>query len=80
MAKQIKNWRGRWRKDQIDIYFADPRRPEKSLFGLQTGEELERRGWKVGITTLRQQPRSIVWDRMLVADLTLITSKRESGL
>lgn len=78
---KIKNWRGRWRKDQIDILFpADPRRPEKNHYlALQTGEELERRGWKVGITTLRQQPRSIVWDRMLVADLTLITSKRESG-
>jgi glycosyltransferase involved in cell wall biosynthesis len=31
------------------------------------------------MTTLKIQPRSIVWDRMLVADLTLITSKRESG-
>ena len=32
---EIKNWRGRWRKDQLDILFpADPRRPEKkSLFG-----------------------------------------------
>ena len=68
----IKNWRGRWRKDQLDILFpADPRRPEKNHYlALQTGEELERRGWKIGITTLRQQPRSIVWDRMLVADLT----------
>ena len=31
------------------------------------------------MTTLKLQPRSIVWDRMLVANLTLITSKRESG-
>jgi glycosyltransferase involved in cell wall biosynthesis len=31
------------------------------------------------MTTLKIQPRPIVWDRMLVADLTLITSKRESG-
>ena len=79
--KPIVNWRGRWRKDKLDILFpADPRRREKNHYlALQTGEELERRGWIVGITTLRQQPRSIVWDRMLVANLTLITSKRESG-
>ena len=31
------------------------------------------------MTTLKQQPRSIVWDRMIVADITLITSHRESG-
>ena len=31
------------------------------------------------MTTLKQQPRSIVWDRMIVADVTLITSHRESG-
>ena len=40
---------------------------------------METRGWKIGITTLRKQPRTIVWDRMLTADVTLITSKRESG-
>mgnify|MGYP002858744089 CR=1 FL=1 len=76
-----KNWRGRWRKEKLDILFpADPRRPEKNHYlALQTGEELENRGWKVGITTLRQQPRTIVWDRMLVANVTLITSLRESG-
>ena len=76
-----KQWQGRWRKSKLDILFpADPRRREKNHFlALQTGEELETRGWVVGITTLRQQPRTIVWDRMLVADLTLITSKRESG-
>ena len=57
-----------------------PRRPEKNHYlALQAGEELEKRGWVVGITTLRQQPRSIVWDRMLVADATIITSTRESG-
>ena len=79
--KPMKNIGGRWRKESLDILFpSDPRRPEKNhLLALQTGEELEKRGWIVGITTLRQQPRSIVWDRMLVADLTLITSKRESG-
>ena len=79
--KPMKSIGGRWRKDSLDILFpADPRRPEKNhLLALQTGEELERRGWIIGMTTLRQQPRSIVWDRMLVADLTLITSKRESG-
>jgi glycosyltransferase involved in cell wall biosynthesis len=79
--KPMKTIGGRWRKDSLDILFpADPRRPEKNhLLALQTGEELERRGWIIGMTTLRQQPRSIVWDRMLVADLTLITSKRESG-
>ncbi len=76
-----KGWRGRWRKDKLDILFpADPRRPEKNHYlALQAGEELETRGWVVGITTLRQQPRSIVWDRMLVADATIITSTRESG-
>tara|TARA_B110000467_G_scaffold163239_1_gene188691 strand:+ start:4007 stop:5095 length:1089 start_codon:yes stop_codon:yes gene_type:complete len=71
----------RWRKSNIDVLFpADPRRPEKNhLLALRCGEVLEERGWIVGITTLKQQPRPIVWDRMLVADLTLITSKRESG-
>ena len=71
----------RWRKSSIDILFpSDPRRPEKNhLLALKCGEEMERRGWVVGMTTLKQQPRPIVWDRMLVADLTLITSKRESG-
>jgi glycosyltransferase involved in cell wall biosynthesis len=79
--KPLKPWKGRWRKDRIDVLFpSDPRRPEKNhLLALQTGEILERRGWIVGMTTLKIQPRSIVWDRMLVADLTLITSKRESG-
>ena len=79
--KKPKIWRGRWRKDKLDILFpSDPRRPEKNHYlALLTGEELEKRGWIVGLTTLKQQPRSIVWDRMLVADLTLITSKRESG-
>jgi glycosyltransferase involved in cell wall biosynthesis len=71
----------RWRKSNIDILFpSDPRRPEKNhILALRCGELLEARGWIVGITTLKQQPRPIVWDRMLVADLTLITSKRESG-
>ena len=79
--KEMKNWRGRWRKDKLDLLFpSDARRPEKNHFlALKTGEELERRGWVVGITTLNQQPRNIVWDRMLVASVTLITSKRESG-
>lgn len=77
----LKPWKGRWRKDRIDILFpSDPRRPEKNHFlALQTGEILEQRGWIIGMTTLKLQPRSIVWDRMLVANLTLITSKRESG-
>ena len=76
-----KNWRGRWRKEKLDILFpADPRSPEKNHYlALLTGEELENRGWIIGITTLRQQPRTIVWDRMLVANMTLITSLRESG-
>lgn len=71
----------RWRKSNIDVLFpSDPRRPEKNhLLTLKCGEVLEERGWIVGVTTLKQQPRPIVWDRMLVADLTLITSKRESG-
>ena len=79
--RPVKPWNGRWRKDRIDLLFpADPRRPEKNhLLALQTGELLEERGWIVGMTTLKIQPRSIVWDRMLVADLTLVTSKRESG-
>ncbi len=70
-----------WKKEAIDLLFpADPRRPEKRhLLALQTGEELEHRGWIVGITTLRHQPRDIVFDRMLVADVTLVTSKREAG-
>ena len=38
---------------------------------------MEQRGWIVGMTSLKLQP-SIVWDRMLVADLTLITSKEKS--
>tara|TARA_B100000768_G_scaffold159739_1_gene158960 strand:+ start:516 stop:1619 length:1104 start_codon:yes stop_codon:yes gene_type:complete len=79
--RPLKPWKGQWRRDRIDVLFpSDPRRPEKNhLLALQTGEILESRGWIVGMTTLKIQPRSIVWDRMLVADLTLITSKRESG-
>jgi len=70
-----------WQKEPIDILFpADPRRPEKRhLLALQTGEVLEGRGWMVGITSLRHQPRDIVYDRMLTADVTLITSRREAG-
>ena len=80
-AAPMKKWRGRWRKDKLDILFpADSRRPEKNhILALKVGEELEQRGWVVGITNLKQQPRSIVWDRMMVAQVTLITSKRESG-
>ena len=70
-----------FRKSKIDILFpADPRRPEKNhILCLRVGEELETRGWKVGITTLKKQPRTMVWDRMLAADVSLITSSRESG-
>jgi glycosyltransferase involved in cell wall biosynthesis len=79
--RAMRSWRGRWRRDPIDLLFpSDPRRPEKDHWlALQTGQELERRGWVVGMTTLRQQPRTIVWDRMMVASLTLITSSREAG-
>jgi len=79
--KPMKKFRGLHRKSKIDILFpADPRRPEKNhLLALRVGEELETRGWKVGITTLKKQPRSMVWDRMLAADVCLITSTRESG-
>ena len=79
--KPMKDFRGLFRKSKIDILFpADPRRPEKNhLLTLRVGEELETRGWKVGITTLKKQPRSMVWDRMLAADVCLITSTRESG-
>ena len=79
--KAITNFRGRWRREPIDILFpSDPRRPEKDYYlALECGRELETRGWVVGITTLKQQPRDLVWDRMMVADLTIITSKRESG-
>ena len=79
--KSITNFRGRWRREPIDILFpSDPRRPEKDYYlALECGRELETRGWVVGITTLKQQPRDLVWDRMMVADLTIITSKRESG-
>ena len=80
-ARNLRPWQGRWRKDTLDLLFpADPRRPEKRhLLALQTGEELEQRGWVVGVTNLKQQPRNIVHDRMMVADITLITSKREAG-
>ena len=79
--KPMKKFKGLFRKSKIDILFpADPRRPEKNhLLALRVGEELETRGWKVGITTLKKQPRSMVWDRMLAADVCLITSTRESG-
>ena len=79
--RPIKPMAKSWKKEPIDILFpADPRRPEKRhLLALQTGEELEQRGWMVGVTSLRHQPRSIVYDRMLVADVTLITSVREAG-
>ena len=77
----MKEFKGLFRKSKIDILFpADPRRPEKNhLLALRVGEELETRGWKVGVTSLRKQPRSMVWDRMLAADVSLITSTRESG-
>ena len=79
--KPMKKFKGLFRKSKIDILFpSDPRRPEKNhLLALRVGEELETRGWKVGITTLKKQPRSMVWDRMLAADVCLITSTRESG-
>ena len=79
--KPMKKFKGLFRKSKIDILFpADPRRPEKNhILALRVGEELETRGWKVGITTLKKQPRPMVWDRMLAADVCLITSTRESG-
>ena len=79
--KPMKKFKGLFRKSKLDILFpSDPRRPEKDhLLALRVGEELETRGWKIGITTLKKQPRPVVWDRMLAADVTLITSNRESG-
>ncbi len=79
--RPLKRFKGLFRKSKIDILFpGDPRRPEKNhLLALRVGEELETRGWKVGITSLKKQPRSMVWDRMLAADVCLITSTRESG-
>jgi len=79
--KPMKKFRGLFRKSKLDILFpADPRRPEKNyMLALKVGEQLESRGWKIGITTLQKQPRPVVWDRMLVADICLITSTRESG-
>ena len=79
--KPMKKFKGLFRKSKIDILFpSDPRRPEKNhILALRVGEELETRGWKVGITTLKKQPRTMVWDRMLSADICLITSTRESG-
>lgn len=79
--KSMKESKKRFRKSKIDILFpADPRRPEKNhMLALKVGEELETRGWKVGVTTLKKQPRPMVWDRMLAADVCLITSTRESG-
>lgn len=80
-CKPMKKFTGLFRKSKIDILFpSDPRRPEKNhILALRVGEELETRGWKVGITTLKKQPRTMVWDRMLAADVCLITSTRESG-
>jgi len=79
--RPVKPMKKTWKKEPIDILFpADPRRPEKRhLLALQTGEVLEQRGWMVGLTSLRHQPRDIVYDRMLTADVTLITSTREAG-
>ena len=79
--RPMKKFNGLFRKSKLDILFpSDPRRPEKNhLLALRVGEELETRGWKVGITTLKKQPRAMVWDRMLAADVCLITSNRESG-
>ena len=79
--KPMKKFNGLFRKSKLDILFpADPRRPEKNhMLALKVGEKLESRGWKIGITILQKQPRPIVWDRMLVADICLITSTRESG-
>lgn len=79
--RQVAPMKKKWKKEPIDILFpADPRRPEKRhLLALQTGEALEQRGWMVGMTSLRHQPRNIVYDRMLTADVTLITSTREAG-
>ena len=78
---EISPMRKAWKKEPIDILFpSDPRRPEKRhLLALQTGEVMEQRGWMVGVTSLRHQPRDIVYDRMLTADVTLITSRREAG-
>lgn len=80
-SRPMRPWRGRWRKASLDLLFpADPRRPEKRhLLALQAGEVLEQRGWVVGMTTLRHQPRDVVYDRMMVADATVITSSREAG-
>ncbi|DAC11412.1 MAG TPA: glycosyltransferase [Candidatus Poseidoniales archaeon] len=77
----LRKWKGDWRNDRIELLFpADPRRPEKNhLLCLKTGQELESRGWQVGLTVLKKQPRSVVWDRMVTADVTLITSTREGG-
>ena len=79
--RPLRKWKGDWRNDHIELLFpADPRRPEKNhLLCLKTGQELESRGWQVGLTVLQKQPRSVVWDRMLTADVTLITSTREGG-
>lgn len=77
----IRRYRGRWRQDRLDLVFpGDPRRPEKNyqLF-LETGRELERRGWQVHHTTFMQQPREVVWDRLSTLDAMIMTSTREGG-
>ena len=77
----LRKWRGSWRNQSINLLFpSDPRRPEKNhVLCLKTGAELEKRGWQVNLTVMKKQPRSIVWDRMSVADICIITSTRESG-
>ena len=78
---KMKRWHGRWRRGEIEILFpANSRRPEKNhLLALRTGRELETRGWRVKIGDLPNVPRDVVHDRMVVCDLALITSIRESG-
>ena len=79
--REMKPWKGRWQRDSLDVLFpADPRRSEKNyVLALRVGEELEQRGWKVGMTTLQHVPKDMALDRMLVADVTLITSIREAA-
>ena len=65
-------------ESQLIFISSDPRRPEKDYYlALECGRELETRGWVVGITTLKQQPRDLVWDRRWWLTLPLLHQTRK---
>jgi len=79
--QKVEKWHGRWRRGELEILFpANSRRPEKNhILALDTGRELEARGWRVKIGDLPNVPRDVVHDRMRACDIALVTSLRESG-